>query len=121
MCEQVIVKLVSRQDKRLRERTCVTEIPSVATFTVTISISSVRDLATAVLAGQTPAGVEQLPLLVAQGAAVTFIALAAVRLRVKWDTFSVDAPVNTQVSCQIAGININYTHRGDVSKPHCEI
>lgn len=104
---EVVLKLVSRQDKRLREPTCVTEIPSVATFTVTISISSVRDLATAVFAGQTTAGVEQFPLLIAQGAAVTLITLAAVRLMVKRDTFAVDTPGKTH---QILGINIKYTH-----------
>lgn len=39
---------------------------------------------------QATAGVEQLPLLVTQGTAVTLHTLTAVRLRVKWDALSVD-------------------------------
>lgn len=61
-----------------------------------ISVARVGDLAAAMFAGQTPAGVEQLPLLVAQGAAVTFVALAAVRLMVEWDTFPVNTPGKTK-------------------------
>ena len=43
-------------------------------------------------AGQASAGVEQLALLVAQGAAVTLGTLAAVRLGVQRDALSMDAP-----------------------------
>lgn len=42
-------------------------------------------------AGQASAGVEQLPLLVTQGAAVTLLTLAAIRLSVQWDALSMDA------------------------------
>lgn len=72
-----------------------------------ISVARVRDLAAAMFAGQTPTGVEQLPLLVAQGAAVTLVALAAVRLVVEWDAFSVDTPGKTHQF--FFNININYS------------
>lgn len=78
-----------------KKQTCVAEVPGVAAFAVAISVARVGDLAAAMFAGQTPTGVEQLPLLVAQGAAVTLVALAAVRLMVEWDTFSVDTPGKT--------------------------
>ncbi|MEQ2183738.1 hypothetical protein GOODEAATRI_001087 [Goodea atripinnis] len=42
--------------------TCITEFPCVATFAVTVCVTSVRDLAAAVFAGETAAGVEQLSL-----------------------------------------------------------
>lgn len=79
------------------KQTCVAEVSGVAALTVAISVARVRDLAAAVFAGQTPAGVEQLPLLVAQGTAVTLVTLAAVRLMVEWDTFSVDTPGKTDI------------------------
>lgn len=72
-------------------RLCVTEFPSVATFTVTVGISCVWDLAATVFAGQAAAGVEKLPLLVTQGTTVTLCTLAAVWLSVQWDALSMDA------------------------------
>lgn len=79
-----------------RKPTGVAELPSVAALTVTKGIASVRDLAATVFARQTTAGVEQLPLLVAQGAAVALVALAAIRLAVQWDASSMDTPNERQ-------------------------
>lgn len=72
-----------------------------------VGVARVRDLAAAVLAGKTPAGVEQLPLLVAQGTAVALVALAAVRLVVEWDAFAVNTPGETEQDFYVV-YSINY-------------
>lgn len=44
--------------------TCITELACVATFTVTVCVSGVRDLAATMFAGEAAAGVEKFSLLV---------------------------------------------------------
>ena len=57
-----------------------------------VRVARLGDLTASVFAGEAVAGVEQLPLLVAQGAAVTVLALAPVGLAVQRDALPVDTP-----------------------------
>lgn len=77
-------------------QTCVTECPCVATFAVTVGVSCVGDLAAAMFAVQTAAGVEQLPLLVAQRTAVALGTIAAVRFVVQRDASAMDTSIDTR-------------------------
>ena len=76
--------------------TCIAQLSGVAALTVAVGVSRVRDLAAAMLAAQAAAGVEQLPLLVAQGAVITLGAFAVIRLADRGDALSMDTPGKEQ-------------------------
>lgn len=73
--------------------TSVTQFSSVAALTVAEGVASVGDLTAAMFALQPLAGVEELPLLVAQGTTVALLAIAAVGLRIQRNTLPMNTPV----------------------------